>query len=69
MGVFTFSLKTLDGQDVAAGDVPGQTRLTLPPGKYMMDIDPDKWIKKLTDEQRKTVIEITAGRVLELVIE
>jgi hypothetical protein len=51
--VFYFYQRTLEGQEVAKGDVPGQTRVALPAGKYMLEIDPDKWIKQLTDEQRK----------------
>ena len=41
LGIFYFYLRTPDGQEAARGDVPGQTK--VPVGKYMLEIDPDKW--------------------------
>lgn len=40
LGIFYFYLRTPDGQEAARGDVPGQTKVALPAGKYMLEIDP-----------------------------
>jgi hypothetical protein len=69
LGIFRFLLRTPDGQEAADGDVPGATQIALPPGKYMLEIDPDKWIKQLGDEQRKMEVELSAGQEYELSIE
>lgn len=65
-GVFYFYLLSPDGKEVAKGDVPGTTRLAVPPGKYTLSLDPDKWLKQLPDEQRKMEIELVEGQVLQL---
>jgi hypothetical protein len=69
IGIFRFLLRTSDGQEAAEGTVPGRTRVALPPGKYILEIDPDKWIKQLTDEQRKTEIDLVEGQELELSVQ
>lgn len=69
LGIFKFLLRTPDGQDAAEGDVPGHTRVALPPGKYTLDLDPDRWIKQLGDEQRRVDIELKAGEELEISVE
>ena len=42
-----------DGTEAAKADVPGHTRVALPPGKCTLSIDPDKWLKQFPDERRK----------------
>lgn len=69
LGIFRFLLRNSDGQEAAEGAVPGHTRVALPPGKYVLEIDPDGWIKQLADEQRKTEIELVEGQELELSIQ
>jgi len=69
LGVFRFLLRTPDGQEAADGDVPGSTQIALPPGKYMLEIDPDKWIKQLGEAQRKMEIELSEGQEFELSVE
>ncbi len=69
LGIFRFLLRNPDGQEAAEGDVPGHTRVALPPGKYILEIDPDQWIKQLAVEQRKMEVELTEGQELELSIE
>ena len=49
--------------------MPGSTQIALPPGKYMLEIDPDKWIKQLGDAQRKMEIELSEGQEFELSVE
>ncbi len=41
----------------------------MPPGKYVLELDTEKWIKTLTDAQRKVDIELSAGEEFELKIE
>ena len=69
LGIFKFFLRTLDGREAAEGDVPGHTRVALPPGRYRLEIDPDKWIKQLADAQRRMEVELAEGQELELSIE
>lgn len=69
LGVFYYHLLLPDGTKVETGDVPGRTRVALPPGKYVVQLDPDRWIKSLGDEARKVDIELVEGRVLELKVE
>ena len=63
VGVLSFAVRNLEGQEVGKGASPGH-KLTLPPGTYVLDIDTDKWIKTLTDEQRKMDVELKAGEEL-----
>ena len=69
LGVFYFHLRRADGEEVERGDVPGRTRVALPPGKYQLELDPSRWIKSLKDEERKLEVELVEGRVLELKVE
>ncbi len=62
-------VKDLDGNDVDDGDSPGKTKIVLPPGKYVLEIDRDKWIKSLTDAQRKVDVELTGGEELDITIQ
>jgi hypothetical protein len=66
LGIFPFRLRSEDGQAAAEGAVPGRNRVALPPGKYLLEIDPRKRVKQLTDEQRKMEIELTEGQELEV---
>jgi len=67
VGVLSFAVKDAEGQEVGTGASPGHA-LTLPPGKYALDIDTDKWIKTLTDEQRKMDVDLSAGEELAIEI-
>jgi hypothetical protein len=67
--VMYFDLLDANGQKVARGDSPGATRHALPPGKYTLHLDADKWVKTLTDEQRKMEVELEAGQELEVAVE
>jgi von Willebrand factor type A domain len=67
VGVLSFAVKDAEGHEVGTGASPGHA-LTLPPGKYALDIDTDKWIKTLTDEQRKMDVELSAGEELAIEI-
>ena len=49
-GVLYFAVKDAEGQEVGTGASPGHP-LTLPPGKYVLEIDAEKRIKTLTDDQ------------------
>jgi hypothetical protein len=68
-GVFYYYLFSPDGTQAAKADVPGHTRVALPPGKYTLSIDPDKWLKQFPDERRKMEIELVEGQELEIAIE
>lgn len=68
-GVFYYYLFSPDGTEAAKADVPGHTRVALPPGKYTLSIDPDKWLKQFPDERRKMEIELVEGQELEIAIE
>lgn len=67
IGVLSFAVKDAEGQEIGTGASPGHA-LTLPPGNYVLELDTDKWIKTLTDDQRKVDVELSAGEefVLEL---
>ncbi len=65
-GVLYFAVKDSEGQEVGTGASPGHA-LTLPPGKYVLEINSEKHIKTLTDAQRNMDVELSAGE--ELVIE
>lgn len=67
-GALYFVVKDPQGQEVAKGASPGH-RITMPPGKYVLELDTEKWIKTLTDAQRKVDIELSAGEEFELKIE
>ncbi len=67
VGVLYFAVKDAEGQEVGTGASPGHA-LTLPPGKYVLEIDAEKHIKTLTDEQRKMDVELSAGERLEIAI-
>jgi Mg-chelatase subunit ChlD len=63
VGTLYFAVKNLNGEEVGRDASPGH-KVTLPPGKYVLDIDIDKWIKTLTDEQRRMEVELKAGEEL-----
>ena len=69
LGVFYYHVLGPDGAKIETGDVPGRTTIALPPGKYTLQLDPDRWIKSLSDDARKLDIELVEGRVLELNVE
>jgi hypothetical protein len=69
VGTVTFLVKDLDGKDVDEGNSPGKTKIALPPGKYVLEIDREQWIKTLTDAQRKMDIELTGGEELDITIQ
>jgi von Willebrand factor type A domain len=69
VGIFTFVVKDASGQEVDDGNSPGKTKVVLPPGKYVLEVDREKWIKTLTDAQRKMDIELTAGEELDVTIQ
>lgn len=59
-----FVVKTPEGEEVDVGDTPGNTKTAVPPGKYVLELDKEKWIKTLTDEQRKMDVELGEGEEL-----
>lgn len=65
---FYFVVRDLEGKE-AIKDNPSSTKVALPPGKYAVEIDTEKWIKTLSDEQRKVEIELGEGEEIELKIE
>lgn len=67
VGVLYFAVKDAEGQEVGTGASPGHA-LTLPPGKYVLEIDAEKRIKTLTDDQRKMDVDLGAGEQLEIAI-
>lgn len=64
-----FVVKDQDGHEVGTGDSPGKTKLALPPGKYVVELDKEKWIKTLTDAQRKMDVELTGGEEFDIKIQ
>lgn len=68
VGILYFAVKDPEGQEVGTGASPGHS-LTLPPGKYVLEIDNEKRIKTLTDAQRKMDVELGAGEELEIKVE
>lgn len=69
VGTVKFIVKNLEGKDVDDGDSPGKTKIVLPPGRYVLEIDNDKWIKSLTDAQRKMDVELSGGEQLDIIIQ
>jgi hypothetical protein len=67
VGILSFAVKDAEGQEVGTGASPGHP-LTLPPGKYVLEIDSEKQITTLTDDQRKIDVELNAGQELEIAI-
>ncbi len=64
-----FDVLDMEGQRVVRGDSPGATRQAVPPGKYKLHLDIDKWVKTMTDEQRKMDVELEPGEVLEVEVQ
>ncbi|MCC7250490.1 VWA domain-containing protein [Hyphomicrobium sp.] len=64
-----FIVKDLAGHQVDVGDSPGNTRSAVPPGKYVLELDNEKWIKSLTDNQRTMSVELGAGEELKVNVE
>lgn len=64
--VFYFDVNDPENRKVVTGAAPSSSRFALPPGKYVLDLDKDKWINTLTDEQRKMTVDLEAGEVFEL---
>ncbi|MPZ34969.1 MAG: hypothetical protein GEV13_29010 [Rhodospirillales bacterium] len=69
LGIFEFVAKDLKDQEVDRGSQPGKVRLALPPGKYVLEIDPPKWLKTISDEQRKVEVELGEGEEVKIKIE
>lgn len=67
VGVLYFAVQDPEGQELGKGASPGHA-LTLPPGKYVLEIDAEKRIKTLTDAQRKVEVDLGAGEAFELEI-
>ncbi len=67
--ILYFDIKDQEDQKVARGDSPGSPKVAVPPGKYILDIDTEKWIKTLPDEQRKMTVDLEAGEELELEVQ
>jgi hypothetical protein len=57
-----FAVKTPDGQDASKGDTMGKSRVALPPGKYIVELD----LPTLPEEQRKLNVELAAGQELQI---
>lgn len=62
-GTLYFAVKNMEGEEVGRDASPGH-KITLPPGKYVLHIDIDKWIKSMTDEQRTMDVELKPGEEL-----
>lgn len=69
LSLFAFVLRTLDGQEAGEGDTVGSRSVTLPPGKYVLELDPDRWIETLSEESRTMEIDLAAGEELEITVE
>jgi hypothetical protein len=67
VGTLYFAVKNMEGEEVGRDASPGH-KVTLPPGKYVLDIDIDKWIKTLTGEQRRMEVELKPGEELNVEI-
>jgi hypothetical protein len=67
VGILYFAVKDADGHEVGTGASPGHP-LTLPPGKYILEIDAEKRITTITDDQRKIDVELSASQELEIAI-
>jgi Mg-chelatase subunit ChlD len=65
VGTLSFAVRDIEGREVGTGASPGHA-LTLPPGKYVLHLDTDKWIKTLSDAQRKMDVEVGAGEELSI---
>ena len=65
VGTLYFAVKNIDGEEVGRDASPGH-KVTLPPGKYVLDID--KWIRTLTGEQRRMEVELKPGEELNVEI-
>ena len=63
-----FLVKDVAGKE-QEGAQPGRTSLALPAGRYVLEIDSKKFIKSLTDDQRKMDIEIVAGEELNVKVD
>jgi hypothetical protein len=50
-------------------DSPGNTKTAVPPGRYVLELDREKWIKSLSDDQRKMDVELSAGEELEITVQ
>jgi hypothetical protein len=64
-----FVVKDQQGREVDVGNSPGNTKTAVPPGKYVLELDREKWIKSLSDEQRKMDVELSAGEELEITVQ
>ncbi len=68
VGTLYFAVKNMDGEEVGRDASPGHM-VTLPPGKYVLHIDIDNWIKTLSEEQRKMEVELKAGEEVNVEIQ
>ena len=69
LGVMYFAIRDLEGQQLIESDVQRKTRLALPAGRYVLEIDSRKFIRSLTDSQRGNTIDIAEGEELAFTIE
>jgi hypothetical protein len=59
-------LRDVEGQEILE---TSSHRIALPPGAYVLEVDSKRFIRSLTDEQRRIPIEINPGEELEIPIE
>ena len=59
-------LRDVEGQEILE---TSSRRIALPPGSYVLEVDSRRFIKSLTDEQRRIPIEMNPGEELEMPFE
>jgi hypothetical protein len=66
LGAMYVKVSTSQGQEVLE---TSSSRIALPPGAYVLEIDSRKFFKSLTDAQRRIPFEIAAGEELSVPVE
>jgi hypothetical protein len=69
VGIFKFIVRDAGGQEAGKGNVPGNSRLALPPGRYVLELDPSKWIKTIPDAMRTVAVDLAEGQEFEINLE
>jgi hypothetical protein len=69
MGVMFVAIKDLEGKLLIEQDVRAQSRIAIPAGRYVVEIDSRGFFKSLTDEQRRSTIDIAEGEEVAFKIE
>ncbi len=69
MGVMFVAIKDLEGKLLIEQDVRAQSRIAVPAGRYVVEIDSRGFFKSLTDEQRRSTIDIAEGEEVAFKIE